>query len=57
MFSILRFFAVLLFAILLAYPAASQQGIVYTATVIPAIAQSGGSTTVRIQITAWTADV
>jgi len=57
MFSILRFFTVLLFAMLLGYPAASQQGIVYTATVIPAVAQSGGSTTVRIQITAWTADV
>src|ERR1700746_3097650 len=51
-----RFFAVLSLAIFLSYPAASQQGIVYTATVFPAIAQSGGSTTIRIQITAWTTD-
>ena len=51
-----RLFAVLSLAIFLSYPAASQQGIVYTATVIPAIAQSGGSTTIRIQITAWTTD-
>ena len=51
-----RFFAVLSLVIFLSYPAASQQGIVYTATVIPAIAQSGGSTTIRLQITAWTTD-
>jgi hypothetical protein len=51
-----RFFAVLSLAIFLTYPAVAQQGIVYTATVIPAIAQSGGSTTVRIQIAAWTTD-
>jgi hypothetical protein len=51
-----RFLAVLSLAIFVTYPAASQQGTVYTATVIPAIAQSGGSTTVRIQITAWTTD-
>ena len=34
----------------------AQQGTVYTATVIPAVAQSGGSTTVRIQIASWTTD-
>ncbi len=34
----------------------AQQGAVYTATVIPAVAQSGGSTTVRIQISSWTTD-
>ena len=36
------------------HPATAQQGIIYTATVIPAVAQSGGSTTVRMQITSWT---
>ena len=51
-----RFLSALSLAIFLTYPAASQQGIVYTATVIPAIAQSGGTTTVRIQITVWTTD-
>ncbi len=51
-----RFLAVLSLAFFLAYPAASQQNTVYTATVIPAIAQSGGTTTVRIQIAAWTTD-
>src|SRR5208283_4452890 len=56
MLSSIRFFAVLSLAIFLSNPVASQQGIVYTATVIPAIAQSGGSTTIRIQITAWTTD-
>ena len=52
----LRFLAVLSLAIFITYTAAAQQGTVYTATVIPAIGQSGGSTTVRIQITAWTSD-
>jgi|SRR6516162_2442181 hypothetical protein len=36
--------------------AAAQQGTVYTATVIPAVARSGGSTTVRIEIASWTTD-
>jgi hypothetical protein len=56
MLSTCRNFAFFAIALFLAYPATSQQGAVYTATVIPAIAQSGGSTTVRIQITAWTTD-
>jgi hypothetical protein len=56
MLSSSRFFGALALVIFLAYPAASQQGIVYTATVIPAISQSGGSTTVRIQIAVWTTD-
>lgn len=51
-----RIFSALALLIFLTYPAVAQEGIVYTATVIPAIAQSGGSTTVRIQITAWTTD-
>jgi hypothetical protein len=38
----------------LAFVAAAQQGTVYTATVIPAVAQSGGTTKVRIQISSWT---
>ena len=56
MFSFNRFFGALSLAIFLIYPAASQEGVVYTATVIPTIAQSGGTTTVRIQITVWTTD-
>lgn len=45
---------VLMFA--LTYSSVAQQGTVYTAIVIPAVAQSGGSTTVRIQITSWTSE-
>lgn len=56
MLSSIRFFVVLSLAIFFAYPAVSQQGIVFTATVIPAVAESGGSTTVRMQITAWTTE-
>lgn len=56
MSSFTRIFGALALAIFLTYPAVAQDGIVYTATVIPAVAQSGGSTTVRIQITAWTTD-
>ena len=52
----IRFLAVLSLAIFVTYTAVAQQGTVYTATVIPAIAQSGGSTTVRTQITALTTD-
>jgi len=40
----------------LSHSSVAQQGTVYSATVIPAIAQSGGSTTVRIQITSWTTE-
>jgi len=40
----------------LAYSSIAQQGTVYTATVIPAVAQSGGSTTVRISIASWTSE-
>jgi hypothetical protein len=36
--------------------AAAQQATVYTATVIPAVARSGGSTTVRMEIASWTTD-
>jgi len=48
-----------LFALMFAltYSSVAQQGTVYTATVIPAVARSGGSTTVRIQITSWTTDL
>ncbi len=56
MFPIRRLFALLALAALFSYPAASQQGIVYTATVIPAISQSAGTTTVRIQISFFTTD-
>lgn len=47
-----------LFALMsaLSHSSVAQQGTVYSATVIPAIAQSGGSTTVRIQITSWTTE-
>jgi hypothetical protein len=46
--------ALLSLTFFLAFVAAAQQGTVYTATVIPAVAQSGGTTKVRIQITSWT---
>src|SRR5215470_8535113 len=47
-----------LFALMfaLSHSSVAQQGTIYSATVIPAIAQSGGSTTVRIQITSWTTE-
>jgi len=51
-----RSLAFLSLAFFFAQLASAQQGTVYTATVIPAIAQSGGSTTVRIQISSWTTD-
>ena len=35
-------------------PTCAQQGVAYSATVIPAIAQSGGSVNVRLQITSYT---
>jgi hypothetical protein len=53
---ILRLSAFVAFAFFFTYTAIPQQGTVYTATVIPAIAQSGGSATVRIQITSWTTE-
>ena len=52
----LRASAFVTLALFSARAAIAQQGVVYTATVIPAVAQSGGSTTVRIQITSWTTD-
>jgi len=54
--SLARPTAFLTLALFLAFCVVAQQGVVYTATVIPAIAQSGGSTNVRIQITSWTTD-
>ena len=47
-----------LFALMFAltYSSTAQQETVYTATVIPAVARSGGSTTIRIQIISWTTD-
>lgn len=39
-----------------ALPAGAQQGAIYTATVIPAVAQSGGSADIRIQIASLTTE-
>jgi len=54
--ALLRLSAFFALVLILNSVASAQQGTVYTATVIPAVAQSGGSTTVRIQITSWTTD-
>lgn len=56
MLSVLRLSAMTALAMILTSAVFAQQGIAYTATVIPAVAQSGGSTNVRIQITSWTND-
>jgi len=57
MHSSYRAFILIAHAFLLcALPAAAQQGIIYTATVIPAVAQSGGSANLRIQIVSYTTD-
>jgi len=40
----------------LPFPAIAQQGAIYTATVVPAVAVSGGSTNIRIQIVSYTTD-
>lgn len=57
MTSLRRAFGLLALASLLAAAAAfAQQVAVYTAIVIPAVAQSGGSAQVRLQITSWTTD-
>ena len=39
-----------------AFPTIAQQGAVYTATAIPAVAQSGGSAKIRIQIVSYTTE-
>ena len=39
-----------------AIPIIGQQGAVYTATVIPTVAQSGGSANIRIQVISYTTD-
>jgi hypothetical protein len=39
-----------------AFPTIAQQGAIYTATAIPAVAQSGGSTKIRIQIVSYTTE-
>jgi len=41
---------------LFAIPIIGQQGAVYTATVIPTVAQSGGSANIRIQVISYTTD-
>jgi len=57
MHSIFRGLIFVAVALLLwAWPADAQQGTIYTATVIPAIAQSGGSANIRIQIASYTTD-
>jgi hypothetical protein len=40
----------------LAFPTIAQQGAIYTATAVPAVAQSGGSTKIRIQIVFYTSE-
>lgn len=39
-----------------ASPAIAQQGAIYTATVLPSVALSGGSTKIRIQIVSYTTE-
>ena len=39
-----------------AIPIIGQQGAIYTATAVPAVAQSGGSTKIRIQIVFYTSE-
>ena len=57
MFSTIRRLAILTLATaLFALPAVPQQGLIYSATVIPSIAVSGGSVNVQIQIVTFTTD-
>jgi len=42
--------------LLFSFPSNAKEGATFTATVIPAVAQSGGSVNVRMQITAFTTD-
>ena len=45
-----------LFLFLLVSPIKANDGVTYSATVIPSVAQSGGSVNVRLQIAAFTSD-
>jgi hypothetical protein len=54
--SVRRLFLFALAFNLFAFPVAAQQGTVYTATVIPTVAQSGGSAKIRIQIISYTTE-
>ena len=56
MSAIRRSLPVFLAAALFAVPAVPQEGLIYSATVIPSIAVSGGSVNVRIQIASFTTD-
>lgn len=51
-----RLLVSLLAAALFALPAVPQQGLIYSATVIPTVAVSGGSVNVQMQIVSFTTD-
>jgi len=51
-----RSLSLLLAAFFFALPAVPQQGLIYSATVIPTIAVSGGSVNVQMQIVSFTTD-